>query len=221
MYRVKGADQKEYGPISTEQVRQWIQENRLNRFSLAEKEGEPGWKPLGQFPEFGELLPPSPPPTGALPAGATIPPSSHGGGAPMLAASPEQVRRMVSAPAILLLVYGILSVLTSLTGPFFKDEIAETIRNFPNLPPEVAQQLQAAGGAVTVMDWVQAFVMVGLNVVVVLGALKMRQLESWGLALAAAIIAMLPCGCCCCLGLPLGIWAVVVLNKPEVKAGFR
>ena len=57
MYRVQGADQKEYGPISAEQVQQWIRENRLNRFSLAEKDGEPDWKPLEQFPEFAKAFP--------------------------------------------------------------------------------------------------------------------------------------------------------------------
>ena len=52
MYKVKGADQKDYGPISAEQVRQWIAENRLNRFSLAQGGESAGWKPLGQFPEL-------------------------------------------------------------------------------------------------------------------------------------------------------------------------
>jgi len=56
MYRVLGADQKEYGPISADQVREWIAQGRLNRESLASAEGAPGWKPLGNFPEFaGDL----------------------------------------------------------------------------------------------------------------------------------------------------------------------
>ena len=31
LYRVRGADQKEYGPIDTDQLRQWIAERRLNQ----------------------------------------------------------------------------------------------------------------------------------------------------------------------------------------------
>ena len=54
----------------------------------------------------------------------------------------------------------------------------------------------------------------------IFGALKMRNVQSYGLAMAAAITVMLPCTCCCVLGLPAGIWALVVLNKPEVKAAF-
>ena len=38
----------------------------------------------------------------------------------------------------------------------------------------------------------------------------------------ATIIAMVPCiSPCCLVGLPIGIWALVVLMKPEVKAAFR
>jgi hypothetical protein len=53
------------------------------------------------------------------------------------------------------------------------------------------------------------------------GAMKMRQLNNWGLALAAAILAMIPClSPCCCIGLPIGIWALVVLLDDNVKRSF-
>jgi hypothetical protein len=53
------------------------------------------------------------------------------------------------------------------------------------------------------------------------GALKMKKLESHGLAMAASILVMTPCiGSCCLLGLPIGIWSLVVLAKPHVKAAF-
>jgi predicted Zn finger-like uncharacterized protein len=57
-------------------------------------------------------------------------------------------------------------------------------------------------------------------VVILLGAVKMKKLESYGLCMTACILAMLPCGNCCLLGLPFGIWGLVVLNKPEVKEAF-
>ncbi len=68
------------------------------------------------------------------------------------------------------------------------------------------------------------FSVIGLimSVVVFMGASKMKNAESYGFAMAAAIIAMIPClGPCCLLGLPFGIWALVVLMKPEVKAAFQ
>jgi ABC-type proline/glycine betaine transport system permease subunit len=50
----------------------------------------------------------------------------------------------------------------------------------------------------------------------------MRQLKGRGLAIAGAILAMIPLfTCCCCvIGLPVGIWALVVLMNAEVKAAF-
>jgi hypothetical protein len=40
--------------------------------------------------------------------------------------------------------------------------------------------------------------------------------------MTAAILALVPCTSPCCLaGIPAGIWALVVLAKPEVKAGFH
>jgi hypothetical protein len=56
--------------------------------------------------------------------------------------------------------------------------------------------------------------------VITIGGVKMKQLQSYGLVMTAAIFALLPCGNCCIIGLPLGICALVVLNKPEVKDAF-
>lgn len=56
MYRVLGADQNEYGPVTADQIRQWILERRLNANSLARTEGETGWKPLSFFPEFASSV---------------------------------------------------------------------------------------------------------------------------------------------------------------------
>jgi hypothetical protein len=57
---------------------------------------------------------------------------------------------------------------------------------------------------------------------ILFGGLKMQKLENYGLAMAASIVAMIPCiSPCCLVGLPIGIWAVVVLSKPEVKNAFH
>lgn len=53
MYKIIGADQKQYGPISADQIRQWISEGRVNGQTVACAEGTDEWKPLSQFPEFG------------------------------------------------------------------------------------------------------------------------------------------------------------------------
>jgi hypothetical protein len=55
MYRVIGADQREYWPVTEEQVRQWIKEGRTNGNTIARFEDKP-WKPLSTFPEFASDL---------------------------------------------------------------------------------------------------------------------------------------------------------------------
>ncbi len=56
---------------------------------------------------------------------------------------------------------------------------------------------------------------------VIAGAVCMLRLKLYPLAMTGSIVAMVPCSSgCCLLGLPLGIWALVVLNRPEVKNAF-
>ena len=40
MYKIIGADGKEYGPVSTEQLRQWLLEGRVNSHTQVQPEGE-------------------------------------------------------------------------------------------------------------------------------------------------------------------------------------
>ena len=56
MYKILGSDQKEYGPVTSDQLRQWIIERRLHAQSLVRLDGSPGWLPLAQFPEFSATL---------------------------------------------------------------------------------------------------------------------------------------------------------------------
>ena len=61
----------------------------------------------------------------------------------------------------------------------------------------------------------------GIGVAIILGALKMMRLQSHGWALTASVLALLPCSPANLLGLAMGIWSLVVLNRPQVKAAFR
>lgn len=72
-YKVIGGNQREYGPVSADEVLQWIGDGRLNAQSLAQAQTSPEWKPLGDFPEFADVLrqPTAPPPISASPASLT------------------------------------------------------------------------------------------------------------------------------------------------------
>ena len=71
MYKIVGGDQKEYGPITSDQVREWIAQGRANGQTLASFEGS-AWKPLSTFPEFADALRTASPPPISQP-GSGIP----------------------------------------------------------------------------------------------------------------------------------------------------
>jgi hypothetical protein len=63
------------------------------------------------------------------------------------------------------------------------------------------------------------------------GALKMRKLQAWGLAMTVSILAIVASFGACCMvsflgivqvgiALPFGIWATIALNDADVKASF-
>ena len=59
------------------------------------------------------------------------------------------------------------------------------------------------------------------SILLILGGVKMRQLRSYGLVYLAAIVALVPLGPQWPISLPMGIWALTVLGRPEVKAAFE
>jgi prepilin-type processing-associated H-X9-DG protein len=65
-YTVIAHDRNQYGPVSEEQLRQWIRDGRANAQTRAQVEGSTEWKTLGLFPEFQADLaaaaPSAPPP---------------------------------------------------------------------------------------------------------------------------------------------------------------
>ena len=74
MYRIIGKDGQQYGPVSAEQLRGWIAENRANAQTLVQTDGSQEWKPLGSLLEFAADL--KPPPMSAMPPPTIIPPPS-------------------------------------------------------------------------------------------------------------------------------------------------
>ena len=198
MYKIIGADQKEYGPVTAEQLRQWLAEGRVGAQTQVLPEGATEWKSLGTLPEFAGT-PPGPVPvlTAAPPAGA-------------------DAAESVKGPAIGLIVVAILGALLQIASLGLRLGGASFMAN-SGMPNQA--WVNMFSGPIGVVSGVIGLLVSG---VIFFGALKMKSLESYGLAMAASIIAMIPCfSPCCLLGLPIGIWAIVVLSKPEVKSAFH
>jgi len=73
MYKIIGADGQQYGPVSSDQLRRWMADNRVRPETLVQAEGTVDWKPLSSFPEFADTR--FIPPTMTPPAGSCPPPN--------------------------------------------------------------------------------------------------------------------------------------------------
>jgi hypothetical protein len=75
MYAIIGGDQKQYGPVTTAQMRDWIAQGRVNSSTLVQAAGTTDWKPLAAFPELAAA---SGPATSAAPPPMPAPASDGG-----------------------------------------------------------------------------------------------------------------------------------------------
>ncbi len=203
MYKIIGADGKEYGPVTADQLRQWIAEGRANAQTKVLPDGATEWMALSEVAEFASSFPASPPPP--VPE---LPPQN--------AAAVEQV----SGPAIGLMAAAVLGFLGQVTGilvrmagfSMWRSGYGMMPRGMPNWAMFMSGTLGFALGLVAL----------GMSVLVFAAGLQMKQLRNYGLAMAGSIAAMVPCvSPCCWIGLPIGIWALVVLSKPEIKGAFH
>jgi membrane protein insertase Oxa1/YidC/SpoIIIJ len=130
--------------------------------------------------------------------------------------TPDAVRQ-VSGPSTGLLITGIIGAIFSL-ATFFSLIIGAGLSTvwWKDIPDVYGEIWEGAAGMGS------SFVGILVAAFIIYAALKMKELNHWGLTMAASILAMIPCiSPCCIIGLPIGIWCLVVLTKPEVKAAFH
>ncbi len=125
--------------------------------------------------------------------------------------------RQISGPSTALLITGIIGAIFSV-ATFFSLIIGTGLSTFwrEDIPDVYGEIWEGAAGMGS------SFVGILVAGFIIYAALKMKELNQWGLAMAASILAMIPCiSPCCIIGLPIGIWCLVVLTKPEIKAAFH
>ncbi|SPE48881.1 membrane hypothetical protein [Verrucomicrobia bacterium] len=120
----------------------------------------------------------------------------------------EEARQQVKGPAIALLVAGIVGALFTpafaLVGLYLLlRDASESGSAMPVLP---------AALMITI-----GFAFLAASVVMIVAARRMKRLESYGLALTGSLVAAFGSP----IGLPIAVWAIVVLTQRQVKKAFE
>lgn len=68
-YKIRGADGKEYGPVTIDQVQSWLREGRLNGETEMTRSDIDYWAPAGKFTELQMTPPPLAPAQATAPGG--------------------------------------------------------------------------------------------------------------------------------------------------------
>jgi hypothetical protein len=161
-------------------------------------------------------------PAAQLPVAAVAPPDVTSNVAlpkndPVMDTAVAEARKRVAAPAIgLMLVSGLNLLLTGVLGPVLFSHFFFSI-NHILIPPQGTEFLPDWSLRISLL----AILFTGcLSALTFVGAWRMRRLKGYGLAVTAAILALItPPGLL--VGLAFGIWALVVLCRRDVQEAFR
>lgn len=131
-------------------------------------------------------------------------------------------------PAIALIILGVLSVANAIVGSLmsgaYRENLHQQLRKIEQNQNISADQkkvyknaLTAYGQYLPIFNGISAV----CGAVIAIGGYQMLTLSARTLCYFAAILSILPfANCCCCLGMVFGVWAIIVMNLPDVQAGF-
>jgi hypothetical protein len=131
----------------------------------------------------------------------------------------NDVLNKLKAPAICLIVIGALNGLISILTILGGVARFAGIGGRESLPTRDAERIGFYVG--TFASYGSGLLALIVAPLIIYGAIQMMKGKKYGLAKASAILAIIPfTSCCFLIGIPIGIWALIVLSKPDVKAFF-
>jgi hypothetical protein len=138
----------------------------------------------------------------------------------------DEVPAKLRIPAIFLIIVGVLNVLGAfyfivdgtilIASPQMSMQGYKTL----NMPQPTQQQLVVYG----IFYILLGILGVIASALTIIGGARMVVAKNYGLAMVASVIAIIPgisCLGCCGIGEGIGIWALIVLVMPDVKAVFQ
>lgn len=130
----------------------------------------------------------------------------------------KDLKSRLQIPAIGLIIVGALNVLTAVT--LILGRIVRLVKGPEKVITDDAERLgyEMAG----IFFPVVSLISLAAAPIIILGAVQMLRLRRYSIALLAAILALIPVSSVCCIpGIPIGLWALIVLRHPEVRAAFE
>jgi hypothetical protein len=135
----------------------------------------------------------------------------------------NKVKEAASLPAILLMIAAAVGAAFALFILLATTEPALRAFEGMNLPQESRDQL-ATIRQQSAQARIPYILQLVLSAFVFFGALQMKNLTNYWLAVAGVAVGCIPCcgPCFGCFTLPLGVWALIVLlGNEDVKNAFR
>ncbi|MBT4691910.1 MAG: hypothetical protein HOB73_01025 [Planctomycetaceae bacterium] len=127
-------------------------------------------------------------------------------------------KALVKPPAMILMILSIISIVVSVGVLFFfagEIDVAVLEDLTRANSDEQEKAVEVIGNVVGVI------LSIPFHLFFIYGCKKMMKLESKSVVWMMLILAVIPCCTPCCLGLPIGIWGIVVMNDPIVKLAFK
>jgi hypothetical protein len=136
-------------------------------------------------------------------------------------ASRREIRDRVQGPATALLVSGWIGVaLCVVSAVYFVVVFGIAFSKLGELQRQGARVNWGYVIGMLVGEIVALAISIALAWGVISGANQMKSLGDLGAARRAAILALIPCSGCWLIGLPVGIWALIVLGDSQVQRAF-
>jgi hypothetical protein len=136
----------------------------------------------------------------------------------------RQAQDLLNWPSMLMLMTGALGMMWSI-AQLLTEMLTDTAQFMEqvlrNVPEEQREALLPLMNMRTTTSGIFfSLLSIASNAFLLWAALQMRELKNWNVAVAASVLLVIPCHCCYCISIPAGIWALVVLLRPDVKAVF-
>jgi hypothetical protein len=130
----------------------------------------------------------------------------------------NDVRKRLQLPATGLIIVGALNALSALV--LLLGRLVSVVKG---RDPVITDEDRRLGYMFAIIFFpIVSLISLVASPIIIFGGIQMLRARRYSIALWAAVLALIPLTSVCCIpGIPIGIWALIVLRHPEVRAAFE